>query len=72
MVIDQVFKHYSGAFFMSPETLSHSLFLRLHLSDEVVVEDMTKRTVTQIVNEAGKSDIAHFSIRDIEVRLSFS
>ena len=57
---------------MSPEILSPVLFLWLHLSDEVVVEDMTERTMTQIVYEAGKSNIAHFSIRDIEVRLSFS
>ena len=57
---------------MSPEILSPVLFLWLHLSDEVVVEDMTERTMTQIVYEAGKSNIAHFSISDIEVRLSFS
>ena len=57
---------------MRPEILSPILFLRLHLSDEVVVEDMTERTMAQIVYEASKSDIAHFSICDIEVRLSFS
>ena len=57
---------------MSPEIFFPSLFLSLHLSDEVVVEDMAERTMAQVVNEACKSYISYFSVSNVEVWLRFS
>ena len=72
MTLNQVFKHNSGSFLVSPEIVSPPLFVLLHLTDEVVVKDMAERTMAQIVNQAGKSHISNFFVSNIEVWLCVS
>ena len=56
---------------MCPEVRFHSLRF-LETTNEVVVEDMAKRTVTEIMHQTSDCHITHLSIANIEVGLGLA
>ena len=71
MALDEVLEHHGRSFFMCPEVRFHSLRF-LETANEVIVEDMAKGTVAEIMHQTSDCHITHLSIANIEVRLSFA
>ena len=70
VVVNQVAEHHGRSFLVRPEVTCLPLITHLETLDEVAVEHVAERTVTQVVNQTCDGDISNLSVCDAQVGLS--